>query len=688
MVCQTHNQTEQAHYLTAILTNALDAIIITDLYGRIVAFNPAAERLFLLERAEVLGLDLHECIIPPTLRAQHRLAMARWAEQAGVGGERSQRMEVKSQRSDGKWLDLQLSLTTVFSMGQHYFVASIQDITERKQSVKALHDALRVAESSNQAKSTFLANINHEIRTSLQTLLGLISLNEQDGLPKEWIALASDMRVAGHALLGNINNILDFSKIEAGTVQIERAPFQLHDLFDTLSTVLSSNATNRQVTVQIAPFLNGHTLLYGDEMRLEQVLTNLANHAMQCIEQGCIEISVSVVNEGAQQVTLRFVVRDTRISTPLEKEHDSPLSCAQEEGVTTRYGRDTDLGLTISQRLVAMMGGKLERISELNRGSAFWFTLIFDLVQEASVLAPGQSSLKTYQTCGEVQEGIISSALASALAQEKPTPALQQSRRLAPLRLLVVDDCAINRQVAQYLFTKEGADVVLAENGQQAVDWLLAHPGAIDLVVMDVQMPIMDGYEAVRLIRNTPALAALPVLAFTAGTPQEQQDTSGMTAVLAKPLQAETAIQLILKSTGQQEKPAPLAIPSPIPLVHPTEMNLPGLVVENGLAVWKNAAVYRQYLSKFAHNYVDVVRDMAKTERVKAAAMAHKLKGAAGSLALEEVAARAAEVDRLLRAEEDPTDSLITLQAALDIALESIHRYVSGVAATSTASSD
>ncbi|MBF0585258.1 MAG: Hpt domain-containing protein, partial [Magnetococcales bacterium] len=163
---------------------------------------------------------------------------------------------------------------------------------------------------------------------------------------------------------------------------------------------------------------------------------------------------------------------------------------------------------------------------------------------------------------------------------------------------------------------------------------------------------------------------------------------SGMTGFIAKPFKAEAAIQQIQALTGKQEKSAPPATPFPIPLADPAAAPFPGLAVENGLAVWKSAPIYRQYLSKFAHTYVDVVRDIREAERAKAASLAHKLKGAAGSLALEEVAALASEVDKRLRGEDDPTDGLVQLQAALDIALESIHRYVQGDATTGTVSSD
>jgi len=269
-------------------------------------------------------------------------------------------------------------------------------------------------------------------------------------------------------------------------------------------------------------------------------------------------------------------------------------------------------------------------------------------------------------------------AVARALRVRQGGEAQAPSRsrqRLAGLRILVVDDSEINREVAQRILAGEGAQVALAHDGRQAVDWLQAHPDEADIVLMDVQMPVMNGYEATRQIRRVPALAELPVVALTAGAFMEQQDlanAAGMNSFIAKPFDVDAAIALIIRLTGRRALPPE---PAPAPGVPASEPDLPGLAVEHGLKIWRKPEVYRQYLRKFALDYADSAQAMAAADRSEAAALAHKLKGTAGNLALDEVAALAGEVDQALRAGADPADDLARLQAALDTALASIERY-------------
>ena len=288
---------------------------------------------------------------------------------------------------------------------------------------------------------------------------------------------------------------------------------------------------------------------------------------------------------------------------------------------------------------------------------------------------------------------VTPSALCHAVAQARrahpggavPGP-IASRQRLAGLRLLVVDDSEINREVARRIFAGEGGDVVLADDGRAAVDWLANHPQGVDIVLMDVQMPIMNGYEATQEIRRQPACAGLPVVALTAGAFQEQQQraqAAGMAGFLPKPFDVEVAIALILELTGAhagstrstrstRSAGKPLAL---VPLAYDGSSDLPGLAVSQGLAVWNDKARYQQFLRKFARDYADVVGRIAQAPDDKASFLAHKLKGAAGSLALEEVALRASRLDHMLRAGQDPAAALAGLHAALATALASIAQF-------------
>jgi hypothetical protein len=244
---------------------------------------------------------------------------------------------------------------------------------------------------------------------------------------------------------------------------------------------------------------------------------------------------------------------------------------------------------------------------------------------------------------------------------------------LVGLRIQVVDDSDINREVAQRIFSDEGAHIVLANDGRQAVEWLQSHPNDIDIVLMDVQMPFMNGYEATKEIRRVPALAKLPVIALTAGNFIEIQtlaDEAGMNGFIAKPFDVDAAIALIIKLARGVDSVAPLK--ENVPAIN---HDLPGLSLGRGLAIWKDSAAYRQYLQKFGRDYADIGAELALMENAAGASLAHKLKGAAGSLALYQVSLLAGEVEQMFRAGEDPTAGILHMQVALETALQSIAQY-------------
>jgi signal transduction histidine kinase/DNA-binding response OmpR family regulator/HPt (histidine-containing phosphotransfer) domain-containing protein len=280
---------------------------------------------------------------------------------------------------------------------------------------------------------------------------------------------------------------------------------------------------------------------------------------------------------------------------------------------------------------------------------------------------------------------VTSSALYDAVArtlrarQGGAAPTRQaQPLRLQGLRLLVVDDSEINCEVAQSIFQGEGAQVSLAADGQQALDWLTTHGNTVDIVLMDVQMPVMNGYEATRQIRQIPALIDLPVVALTAGAFMEQQEMarqSGMTSFIAKPFDVAKAIALILKLTGH----APLATAitpeaADLPSTGTAE-DLPGLAVAKALLIWREVAHYQKFLRKFADENDNVVCHLREATSSAAQEIIHKLRGAAANLGLDEVAATAQTLEQLLKQNEDPKPALTDLQKAMTTALDSIARY-------------
>ena len=372
---------------------------------------------------------------------------------------------------------------------------------------------------ANAAKSQFLASMSHEIRTPMNGVLGLAQLLEQEPLTDDQMNLVKLINNSGKTLLGIINDILDFSKIEAGQLAIEQHPFHLKDTLESVTSLLGVTAHKKGLVLRHEQPSSLTGRLLGDALRIEQILLNLGSNAVKFTEQGEVVVRVMPLAMTDQTVRLRFEVQDTGIGLSPEAIEKLFQPFTQADGSITRRFGGTGLGLSISKRLVELMGGTIGVDSTLGQGSTFWFELPFDRVAEAAVT--------------------------EATAAQPAGPALQG------LRLLVVDDSAINLLVAERALKQLGADVTTAKNGQQALDCLTAHPEGFDLVLMDIQMPVMDGLAATRAIREELQLKHLPVIALTAGVlPEERQSAleAGVNDFLPKPFELDMMARVISKA--------------------------------------------------------------------------------------------------------------------------------------------
>ncbi|MFG6433539.1 hybrid sensor histidine kinase/response regulator [Roseateles sp. LYH14W] len=634
---------ERDRQLEGIVETAMDAVITIGADQRIRVFNAAASRIFRLPAEAALGQRLDR-FLPAAARAGHEAHVQSFARDGATAAHRMGRLrQLSGVRADGSEFPIEASIARHGEGQAVLMTAIVRDISDQRAAEQA-RQAQLAAEAASQAKSVFLANMSHEIRTPMNAVLGFTDLALRTALTPLQSGYLSKARVAGETLLGLIDDILDLSKIEAGKLELEQAEFELDALAQALQVIVGQRSEAKglklQVTLRGAP----PGAVVGDLQRLRQVLINLAGNAVKFTAAGEVTVDMHCTPVDATSLKLQCRVVDTGIGMTAEQMQRLFQPFSQGDAAMSRRFGGTGLGLAISRQLVELMGGSIAVNSTPGQGSSFHFT---------------------------VRLGRSDRSLAPMPAP--PVAAEQALLRLAGRRVLLVEDNEVNQVLAgELLRSVAGVALDIAGSGAEAIAAIARE--RYELVLMDVQMPGMDGYETVRRLRADPANRLLPVIAMTAhASDSDRRDclAAGMNDFVTKPVHPDLLFRVMARWLGSGTADLP---------------GEPGAPVSFAAGLqhcFGRAELYERVIDRFLQSYggpLGLEQALESGDHEAAALLLHGLLSSANSVGAVPLATQARTLATALR-EQDAQDlapRLAQLRRQLDATLQALAAWRRG----------
>jgi two-component system, sensor histidine kinase and response regulator len=597
----------QRALLDSVLDNVDAHVYMKDRAGRFRYVNAKAATAIGIPAEQVIGLRDREAMPPAQADAFAEGDEAVFADHRRHAG------QVAFMHHDGSVHQMWSVRVPVQIDGETSLLGVATDVTE-------LHQLKAQADAANRAKSDFLSNMSHEIRTPMNSIIGMSHLARQIAAEPRLRDYLDKIHHAGQHLLGIINHLLDFSKIEAGKMELEQRDFPLEQLMRNVGAQLGEAAAAKglQLRFEVAPGLQRS--LRGDPLRLEQVLINFVGNAIKFSERGQVMVRALPLGEGGGRVMVRFEVRDEGCGIDPAELSKLFTPFHQGDTSTTRRHGGTGLGLVISKQLAELMGGTAGVESAPGRGSCFWFTARLGL---ASGDGAGQAA-----------------------------PDALSAPAIRGVSILLVEDNLFSQQVGRELLEQAGAHVTVAGNGSDALD--LLRQRRFDCVLMDVQMPVMDGLEATRRIRLDPALRDLVVIAMTANAGTEDKNrclAAGMDDFVTKPVVPGELAETVARSLARQPRPAPRPAPASAPAAPHASGAAAALLDMSALS--DNVGGDAEKMRKYAFLFLDTAREglaeidvaLAGGDLARVAAVAHRIKSSARTVGANSFGAVCAELE-------------------------------------------